>query len=1125
MRRQSDGSWLYSPKDLISWLEGDFAAWCERLHAERRASQADTDLPPQPDSPDDELELAVRYGLEHERAHLEVLRTRHPDLVEVSDKDPDRLASTVEAMRSGAAVIFQGMLAADGWSGIADFLHRTDAVSNLGEWSYQPWDTKLARTARPYFLLQLSAYAEMLAAMQGLRPARLGFVLGDLSEQEFRTDDYWYYYQRLKRRFLEFQREWDADAIPDPGADRSHGRWSEAAARTLEERDDLSLVAGIARTQVVRLREAGITTVAALADHPADSPPRGVAAATFIKLRDQAEMQLRSRQSGQLAWRIRGHGVNEPRRGLALLPPPSRLDVFYDIEGFPYAADGLEYLHGATTVEADGSLAFHDWWAHDDASEKLAFEQFVDWAWDRWQQDPTMHIHHYAGYERTALSRLSIKYATREHQIDEFLRNGVLVDLFTVVRQSMVIGAPSYSLKDIERLYLPPRDGEVTSAGGSVVEYQRWIDSGEPREWQQSPILAAIREYNKVDCESTAHLRNWLLERQREADWPWIDAVAVDQASKPEASREKPSSAILAEELTARAATMAGEQQRITQLLAWLLEFHRRDDKPMWWRHFERLDKEETELYDDPDCLAGLVRTAREPWIEKQSRVYEFEFDPEQETKLHAGAPVKLIGSDISSAKIDTFDSQAGLLTIKRGERSKSGEMPTSGHLVPDEYVSPGKIPDSIERYVRGWLDGAPARAIDDLINRRPPRLIGRDGGPVVQGDDLAGETIAAVRAMHNTMLAIQGPPGTGKTHTAAHVIAALLDDGKRIGVVASSHAVVNNLLLKVSEVAPRHASLLIKVGDTAAPDGIRHLKDSKAAPNHTHQSVVLGGTAWLFAREDLQQKLDYLFVDEAGQMSLANAIGAGMAARNIILVGDQMQLPQVVQGDHPGESGLSCLEYFLHGHQTVPPHLGVLLNRSYRMHPDLCGFISEAYYEGRLEPDDCTRNNRIEWDGPATGVHFVPVKHEGRAQSSEEEVAAVVAMVQALVGSKAIIADRERIIGYDDILIVAPFNAQVRALQAKLQTARVGTVDRFQGQQAPVVIVSMSASSLDDAPRGANFLLSPNRINVALSRAQALALVVAAPGLGDVRVRSIKEMRLVNGWCRVEAAGGDGTS
>ncbi len=1117
MRRLPDGSWQYSPKDLIAWLEGDFAAWCEREAAEHRGTgHRDHPSPARtPDAKSEDLEIAARYGIAHELAHLARLRTAHQGLVEIDTNAPHPGGVTLKALQAGAPVVFQGWLQAGQWMGIADFLHRIEHASSLGDWAYEPWDTKLARSAKPYFLLQLCAYAEMLEAIQDQRPERLGFILGDGTEKHFRTEDFWHYYQRLRRTFEQFQQEWDAEQMPDPGADRGHGRWNEEAARLLEERDDLSLVAGISRSQIVRLREAGIDTVALLGRYPVGETPPGIATASMAKIREQAAMQLQTRASGAIGWSLRAQDPDDPRKGLALLPPPSALDIFYDIEGFPYAPTGLEYLHGAVTVEAGGALAFHDWWAHDDPTEKLAFEAFVDWAWDRWARDPTMHIYRYAAYERTALAKLSTKYATREHAVDQFLRHDVLVDLLTVVRQGMVIGTPSYSLKDIEHLYMPARDGDVVSAGASVVEYQRWIDSGESRTWQESPILAALRDYNRVDCESTAHLRDWLLARQVEAG---VAHLRREDLAEVVVDREPTPAEELALELTARAATLEGEERRVTELLAWLLAFHRRDDKPMWWRFFERLTKDEAALHDDADCLAGLVRTDREPWPEKRSLVYEYHFDPEQDTKLHAGSKVYVLSEHQMKCTIETFDPIAGLLTMKVG---RARTLPEACHLLPDEHVAAKPIPEAVEHYVREWSEGRiVSTAVDDLIHRRPPRLRGHGGGPVIPGGaDLVTETIAAIRAMDGTTLAIQGPPGTGKTTTAAKVIAALLDDGKRVGIVANGHSVVNNLLAKLVQVAPRHLPLIHKIGGSEAPDSIDHVHDTKDGVSFLGAGpVVLGGTAWLFSRPEMRGGLDYLFIDEAGQVSLANAVGVGQAAENLVLIGDQMQLAQPTQGEHPGESGLSCLEYLLAGHQTIPAALGILLDTSYRMPPDLCRFISEAYYEGRLSAAANTQTNRVGWDGPPTGVRFISVVHDGRTQSSDEECEAVAGLVERLLGSAVTVDGVTRQVRLADILIVAPFNAQVRALRLRLgDAARVGTVDKFQGQEAPVVIVSMCASTLDDAPRGAGFLLSPNRLNVAISRAQALALVVGSPRLGDVRARSVTEMQLVNGWCRVE--------
>lgn len=1128
MRRLPDGRWLYSPKDLAAWLEGDFAAWCEREAAEHRRPDGTGTSPRKADARDDELELSIRYGLEHEKAHLERLRSKHPDLIEIDPKAKDAAEQTRKAIAAGAPIVFQGVLEANGWMGIADFLHRIAATSTLGDWAYEPWDTKLARSAKPYFLLQLCAYAEMLEATQGHRPDRLAFVLGDGSEAHYRTDDFWHYYRRLKRQYEGFQGDWDPAAIPDPGADRSHGRWSEEAERILVERDDLSLVAGIARSQVIRLREAGIDTVAKLGTHPVADLPKGLTAGSFSRIREQAAMQLRTRTEGTIAWEFRKQDPEDPRRGLALLPPRSPLDVFYDIEGFPYAPDGLEYLQGATTIEPDGSLAFHDWWAHDDPGEKRAFEEFIDWAWDRYQQDPAMHIYHYAGYERTALSKLSIKYATREWQVDEFLRNDVLVDLLNVVRQGMVIGTPSYSLKDIEHLYMPARDGEVLSAGASVVEYQKWIDSGESGDWRESPILNGIRDYNKDDCNSTAHLRDWLLDRQKEAGVAWIPAAEIKEAT---VEREPGEAELLAKELldTADKLPVSGAKH-LHQMYAWLLEFHRRDEKPMWWRYFERLSMEEQALIDDLDCLGGLVRTDAPSRTVARSSALEYRFDPDQDTRLAAGSKCVSSVSPNLKVTIETMNREAGLVEVRVGPGKT---LPDRLSLIPHEHVPADVIKQALLRHVKEWRNvGLIHTAIDDLLIRKPPRFPDRVGGPVIPGTgDLVTETIAAVRELDGGTLAIQGPPGTGKTHTAARVIAALIADGKKVGIVATGHAVINNLLARIAEVAPELAGgPLWKLGGDkdhpALESGIvNHSGDTKRGADLAAAGpVAIGGTAWLFSRPEMERTLDYLFIDEAGQVSLANAVAVGRSATNLVLIGDQMQLAQPTQGLHPGESGLSCLEYLLQGHQTIPPEMGIFLGTSYRMHPDVCGFISEGYYEGRLHSAESAEGNRVILPTGSgvpreTGVVFLPVDHEGCTQGSDEEVEAVAGLVADLLKAQVTVkGNPPRRMTLDDILIVAPFNMQVRALKARLgDRARIGSVDKFQGQEAPVVIVSMCASTLDDAPRGASFLLSPNRLNVAISRAQALALVVGSPRLGDVRVRSVEEMKLVNGWCRVE--------
>jgi predicted RecB family nuclease len=1131
VQRLRDDSYRFSPKDLIAYLEGDFAAWCERRHAEHGhndASAGSSDGAFVPDLPDEEMNLVIRRGLEHEARHLAGLRSRETGLVEIPRGD-GAYEATRRAMQDGAPVIFQGELRADPWMGIADFLHRMDGPCTLGAHFYEPWDTKLARSAKPYFLLQLCAYVDMLESMQGRRPDRFGFILGDGTEAPFRTVDVWHYYRRLKRSFETFQAEWKEDAPPDPGLDRTHGRWSGCAEKLLSDRDDLSLVAGITRSQIVRLRDHGINTLTCLATIGVASVPR-MTAATFGTLKAQAAMQLASRTRGSLQWGYRAADAERPRRGLALLPPSSPNDVFFDIEGFPFAPGGLEYLFGAVTVDG-GTSTFHDWWAHDAVQEKRAFEQFVGWAYARWKADPTLHIYHYAAYERSALKRLMGTYATREHEIDQFLIHDVLVDLYPIVTQSVVIGSPSYSLKQVERLYMGRRSGDVVSAGGSVVEYQLWLDEQESPDPAESPILGRIRSYNEVDCASTVGLRDWLLARQTDTGSQWLPPAAPDDDA------DQPNIPSPAEELASRLLARAeneeegSEARRITSLLAWLLEFHRREEKPWWWRYFERMGATEEALYNDADCLAGLVRTETPLRAIKKSMGYEYRFDPDQETKLRDGDSCAIAGTEDETCVIERFvDRDAGLIELKVGPKRT---LPDWLSLVPKDLITTTPLRESILRFVSRWCDEPRYHpALADLIERRPPRLTGEPSTlRVDEARDITPQAIHAARRLDRSTLCIQGPPGTGKTTVAAEIILALVGDGKRVGIVANSHQVILNLLAKIAERGDERGltPALLKVGGEAdhpliAGGRVQHI-DSKAARDAIAVGpVVIGGTAWLFSRPELEGSLDYLFIEEAGQLCLANAVAVGPAAANLILLGDQMQLAQPTQGSHPGESGLSVLEYVLQGHATVPQELGIFLRQSYRMHPDVCRLISEAYYDSRLGSAPNTASNRVIGAamtsiGIEAGVRFIPVEHFGCTQDSDEEVCAIESLVKELLEcAVAVKGLAARPIRLDDILIVAPFNMQVRALKQRLgAAARVGSVDKFQGQEAPVVIVSMCASTLDDAPRGAGFLLSRNRLNVAISRAQALAAVVGSGRLGDVRVMSVEEMQLVSGWCRLE--------
>ncbi len=1111
MRLQPNHSLQFSPSDLITFLEGEFDAWMERAYAER--GQQDASFP----RPDEDLErqLYREKGAEHEESILAKLEGLHGPAVRIDREEAT--SETLAAVRLGRQLIYQGRLDDGAWHGYPDFLLRTDTPSRLGPWSYRPLDSKLARSAKPYFLIQLCAYAQYLETIQDARPPQLGFVLGTGEERWFDTERFFYFYRHLRDTFLEFQEAFDRAAQPDPALERSWGRWETAAQEILAKRDDLRLVARMTRSQIKRLRAKGIVTCAALV--ASTDRVEKLSDDVLARLRRQARLQIASRGKLKPMFETLPHEPGK-RIGLATLPPASPGDVFFDLEGSPLADGGLEYLWGAVTVD-NGNPLFKDEWAHNAEQEEAAFERTVDWIHERLRQHPDMHVYHYANYEVAALERLMGKYATRENAVDDLLRGDVFVDLYAVTRNGVAIGTAGYSLKDIEILFAPTRTALVTNAASSTVEYNNWLASGESPDWRQSPTLNSIREYNREDCEFTWRLATWLRQRQHEAGIAYIPQPAPEAE---ESAEPRPEDA-LAEQI------LAGAEDDATRLVAWLLGYHRREDKPMWWRFFERLESPPEDLYDDAACLANVTRTATPAVPDKRSKVVEFAFDPDQDTKLEAGDPVYLLfGIEPEKHAIKTIDLDRGLLQIKFGPKRS---IPDLCHIIPNEYLNSDTLQEAVQRFAERWSDGEKYQAVKDLLHRRAPRLTGATGGallpdPAKFPDDL----ISLIQRLDRTTLCIQGPPGAGKTYNAAAVIVALASAGKRVGVASNSHKAINNLLTEVINASRSLAKPLAiyKAGgeEDAAEDSERRITqcESKEILGNLADGVVVGGTAWAFARQDLDQCLDYLFIDEAGQVCLANAVAMGLAAKTIVLIGDQMQLSQPAQAVHPGKSGWSCLHYFLQGHATVPPDLGVLLPTTWRLHPEICRFISDTAYDGRLEPSPNTARRYITPPSGATvmtrgtGIILDEIDHEGNTQSSEEEADRIAAYVAELRRSMVTEDDGTQH-SFDiekNLLIVAPYNAQVRCLKERLADPkiRIASVDKFQGQQASVVILSMCASSLEETARGPAFLLNPNRLNVALSRAQCLAIVVASSKLVRTRPNSVEEMELFNLYCRL---------
>jgi len=1073
VRATADGRLLLSPSDLNAYLA------CPHLTAlELRVARGGL---ARPFRPNPHASLIREKGELHEQAFLRRLRDegRHVTVIERGEgADLEQAALETEAaMAAGADVIYQAALVDGDWRGLADFLVRVDAPSGLGSWSYEVLDTKLARYARPEHVLQLCFYTEQVERIQGLRPARMSVVGGTGEVESFRPDDYLAYYRTLRRRFAATIAG-AAETYPWPVEHCGLCDFLACCQARWEADDHLTLVAGVSRLQAERLAAFGIGTLEALAlTSPETRVPR-VRPATLERLQHQASLQLLRRRRGE-------HRVDllpvEDDRGFALLPEPSPGDVWLDLEGHPWyePVHGLEYLFGWVCLD-EGEPRYECLWARDRADEKTSFERLVDWLGERRRRFPGMHVYHYAPYERSALSRLMGEHATCEEEVDALLREEVLVDLYRVVRQSLRASLPRYSIKNLEELYGFVRRADVTGGTASVLAFERWLELGD------DTLLDAIRDYNREDCESLRELHRWLLE-QRPPELPWRLPPA-------ERARSDETQAELAglEELKERLAAGAAEDEP-RWLLVQLLDYHRREAKPQWWEYFRHLSLDDEELLDDGDTIGGLTlleQRASEP----RSIEYVLGF-PAQEHKIRGACrdPATEKRYDVE------VDDEHGTVTLRRSAERADEPLPRG--LIPDRPIPTRVQRAALERFACEYAAGDRGRrALVDVLERRRPRT------------RLDGTPVEAALALDGSYLFVQGPPGSGKTYTGARLAVELMRRGRRVGVTALSHKAIARFLEEVRDAA--RASGFVFRGRYKADEAGAYADELVDCTTDNAEMTdeglqLLAGTSWLFSRPELDGRLDTLFVDEAGQFALADAIAVGRAARNLILLGDPAQLPQVSQGAHPPGASASVLSHLLGEHETVPPEMGVFLAETWRLRPELCTFVSETFYDGRLRPNAAARARSID---VGNGVRWLPVPHTGHTQAAPEEARAIRDEIERLVGAGYDDGSGRRPLRHEDVIVVSPYNAHVRCLREHLPEAvRVGTVDKFQGQEAAVSFFALASSSGDDVPRGLAFLFSRNRLNVAVSRARCLAYLVCAPRLLEAGCATTEQMRRAN--------------
>lgn len=1079
-----------------------------------------------------EQRLLQRYRSEYGESLVELVKLDKP----TTDQLREHADRTLQALRDLAPVVYQGVFydetdPSHPFVGYADFLKRQE------DSRYRVIDTKLARHVKVTALLQLAAYHEQLVKLGVPVDDTVELILGDDQSETFHIDDIRPVFQRRRERMRSLVQDHRAAGQPVQWGDDRYaidGRCT-FCEQPAAEADDLITVARMSLTQRDKLRSAGIYTLTDLAETP--DRPRGceIPEITYKKLQSQAVMQAKARTpdpSGKPPY-----SVIDPARILAL-PEPSAGDLFFDFEGDPLYSEqqpdgtqrwGLDYLFG--WVDADEQFACL--WAHDQASEADALRQFLDFVYARLQIYPDLHIYHYAPYEKTHLLSIAARHGVGEDLVDDLLRDGRLVDLYPVVTSSLRVGTRSYSIKKLEPLYMDDatRQG-VDNAAESIeqyVEYCKARDAGDTDLARQ--ILDDIAQYNAYDCRSTLKLRDWLLQLPELAGMPRatmaIRDVDTDKFEESELDLDLQQLASEAHNDNRSADANA------YSLSAAAVDFYRRERKSYWWEHFHRLNQPAEDWQDDRDIFTvERVEVIRDWHLEgrqrkprRHLRLYGM-WGPGSATPRGGGDAFALYDEPRPNTVEGVFaryahhvqfleaSDEINLVTIlETHEADAEAWHDTPTHLTPGAPPRTASLEGAIHTWGAELVAIAPewpSDAASQLLRRRPA-----DESLRLFQDEFASDPVGTVvRSLLSGeigYLAVQGPPGTGKTYLAANTIKHLVEQHHwAVGVTAQSHKVIENVLNATVREAKLDPNLVGKKRSSEDSTGdyvdIPERAFREFAADRVTSGYVVGGTAWDMTNRNRidPSQLDLLVIDEAGQFSLANTLSVAPSAKRLLLLGDPQQLPQVSQGIHPAPVDGSALGHIIgSGSSVLNAQFGYFLATSRRMDSKITDVVSRLSYDGELHSHPTTQGRAL--DGVEAGLHPIQVNHRGNANASAEEAEVVVDLVRQHLGRDWVEAkgDVRRPLVEHDIIVVTPFNAQVEQIRLALTEfgvgdVRVGTVDKFQGQEAVVSLISLAASEAAEVPRGIDFLLNRNRLNVAISRAKWAAYLVHSPALMD---------------------------
>lgn len=1059
-------------------------------------------------------QVLQELGFAHEESYLEFLKSKYNNVIVISEEGSpaQQYQETIDAIKSGADVIAQAVLIQDEWFGRADFLIKTDQSG------YEVRDTKLSRETKAAAILQLCLYSEMLEKITGTMPEYMYVVSpgAPFQEKQYRINDYASYYRLVRRRFIDALKE-QPKHYPEPVLHCDLCKWFEKCNQQRRSDDHLSFVAGLTNDYRKEFEEAGCTTL----KHLATTKPEidSLNPAVIDRVHEQARLQFDARETGKPKFELL---PLEEGRGFYRIPTPSPGDIFFDLEGDKfYQESGLEYLWGFSSFE-DNTLSYHHKWAKNFQEEKECFEWFIAEVLERKKKYPNLKIFHYSPYEPSALKRLMGRYGVLESEIDHLLRTESFVDLYSITRQAIRAGIEKYSIKDLEQFYEYTRKAGLRDVGPAKRALEHALELGN-FESLGSDTIEMVRAYNQDDTDSTFFLRNWLEDlRDPSLARPEEKSGEIQEELNEEIKRLN----AIRDQLQAGISAIP-EERSIDEQAKWLLGdlvgFYRREDKVSFWEKFRLKTLDAQELLEDKSGVSGL-RFIGEVGGTEKCPIHRYSYiDQYVEIKNGTGLYKEGTLPDQKEEKfgdIENIDLDSRTVDIKKASKHKD--------FHPNAFWAWKHIPkkNKVERMLNFAEDviqeGTQYSAAKDILFKANPRLKSKVD---LNQADLVKRTQDFALALDNSYLAIQGPPGTGKSYTASRLILRLLKEGYRVGVTGLSHKVISNLMAKTAEACEKEGAAFSLYQKTEQENqdnpNVSCVKATDRIINSA-EPFVLGATDFEWSKSDLRGAVDYLVIDEAGQFSLVGILSIAHATSNIILLGDPAQLQQPIQGSHPDGCEVSCLEYIMDTQKTLPSHKGVFLETTYRLHPKICAFNSELFYESKLyaiKENDCqVISGTSQFANKA--LAYVPCEHKGNSNSSIEEVEVVKKIVEELTNGAnfyTVFKDGKEItevITLDAIKIISPYNAQVNRLKQALPGLSIGTVDKFQGQEAPIVIYSVATSSPEDAPRGMEFLYSGNRLNVAVSRAECLFIMVSNQKIFEPNCKSPAQMKLANSFC-----------